>query len=119
MAITGTRYVLAVQNLAVSEQYYQEKLGFTSEWKIGGWHQLRRDHFVVMLGECSDDVAAFDTRNHSYFGYVDVVDIDDLHAELSAKGVHIMYPLKSQPWGQREFGICTIDGHRIMFGQAL
>jgi uncharacterized glyoxalase superfamily protein PhnB len=117
--ITGTRHVLAVQDLETSVRYYQEKLGFTSDWAVGGWRQLSRDNFVVMLGECSDDVAAFDTRNHAYFGYVDVEGVDALHAELVAKGVEIHYPLQSQPWGQREFGIRTVDGHRIIFGEAL
>jgi hypothetical protein len=31
----------------------------------------------------------------------------------------VIKPLKSEPWGMREFGIKTIDGHRIMIGQDL
>jgi uncharacterized glyoxalase superfamily protein PhnB len=117
--ITGTRYVLAVKDLAKSAAFYENQLGFTTLWKIGGWQQLCRETFIVMLGECPDDRSAFETRNHSYFAYVDVADIDALHQELSEKNVDIVYPLGDKPWGQREFGICTIDGHRIMFGQAI
>lgn len=116
--INSTRYVLAVQDLAKSATFYQEKLGFASDWHIGGWHQLSRGACTVMLGECPDDRSAFETRNHSYFAYIDVSDIDALHEELRLKNVDIVYPLGDKPWGQREFGICTIDGHRIMFGQA-
>jgi uncharacterized glyoxalase superfamily protein PhnB len=119
MPITATRYVLAVKNLARSVAFYQEKLGCTTDWAYDGWHQLRREHFVVMLGECTDDREAHETRNHSYFAYVEVVDIDALHDELAAKGVQIIYPLGDRPWGQREFGICTVDGHRMMFGQGI
>jgi catechol 2,3-dioxygenase-like lactoylglutathione lyase family enzyme len=117
--IKNTRYVLAVKDLEKSARYYQEKLGFQTDWAEGGWHQLSRETFVVMLGECSDDLAAFETRNHSYFAYVQVESTDGLHRELVAKGVDIMYPLRSQPWGMREFGICTVDGHRIMFGEPI
>lgn len=118
-SILETRYVLAVQQLEASVHYYQEKLGFTTDWAYPGWCQLRRGSFVVMLGECPDDRSAFETRNHSYFAYIQVEGIDELYQELVAKEVNIHYPLGSKPWGMREFGIITIDGHRIMFGQAL
>lgn len=118
-AIVETRYVLAVQNLAASVAHYQEKLGFTTDWAYDGWQQLRRGSFVVMLGECTDDRSAFETRNHSYFAYVQVEGVDELFKELATKGANIHYPLGSKPWGMREFGVITIDGHRIMFGQQL
>jgi uncharacterized glyoxalase superfamily protein PhnB len=74
---------------------------------------------MVMLGECPDDRSAFETRNHSYFAYIDVVNIDLLFSELLEKGVDIMTPPANKDWGQREFAIRTIDGHRIMFGQEI
>ena len=30
-----------------------------------------------------------------------------------------MKQLTDEPWGMREFGIKTIDGHRMMFGEDL
>lgn len=117
--ITGTRYVLAVQDLAKSAAYYQQQLGFTSLWTDGGWHFLSREKFFVMLGECSDDRSAFETRNHSYFAYIDVENIDALYQEYQSKEVEIHNKIENKPWGQREFSVRTIDGHRIMFGEAL
>jgi uncharacterized glyoxalase superfamily protein PhnB len=99
--------------------HYQEKLGFTTDWAYDGWHQLRRGSFVVMLGECPDDRSAHETRNHSYFAYVQVEGVDELYQELVGRGANIHYPLGSKPWGMREFGVITVDGHRIMFAQAL
>jgi hypothetical protein len=28
-------------------------------------------------------------------------------------------PPQARPWGMREFAVTTIDGHRIMIGQAM
>lgn len=117
--ITGTRYVLAVKNLEASARFYEEKLGFATHWKVGGWQQLYREKFIVLLGECSDDRSAFETRNHAYFAYVDVANIDALFEEFRDKQVEITSAPEDKPWGQREFGIRTIDGHRIMFGEGL
>lgn len=117
--ITGTRYVLAVKNLQESADYYQTQLGFESLWADGGWHFLRRGKFFVMLGECADDRSAFETRNHSYFAYIDVESIDSLYEEYSSRKIDILSKIENKPWGQREFSVRTIDGHRIMFGEAI
>jgi catechol 2,3-dioxygenase-like lactoylglutathione lyase family enzyme len=117
--ILGTRYVLVVKDLAASSKYYETKLGFNTCWSGEGWHFLQRGKFMVMLGECRDDVSAFETNNHSYFAYVEVDNIDHLHAEYLSKDVEILSELTDKPWGQREFAIRTIDGHRIMFGQEI
>lgn len=34
-----------------------------------------------------------------------------------ASGAEFTQELSDKPWGKREFGIRTIDGHRLMFGQ--
>lgn len=117
--ILATRYVLAVKELKKSANYYKNQLGFKSLWSGEGWHFLKRDRFIVMLGECPDDKSAFETRNHSYFAYLDVADIDTLFAEFASKEVEILKGVEDTPWGQREFAIRTIDGHRIMFGQEI
>lgn len=119
IGIIGTRYVLAVKDLATSADYYINKLGFKTVWVEGGWHLLYRDRFVVMLGECPDDRSAFETLNHSYFAYIDVMNIDALHDELKLNNVDLLSDLTNEPWGQREFSIRTIDGHRIRFGQKI
>jgi uncharacterized glyoxalase superfamily protein PhnB len=57
-----------------------------------------------------------DLGDHSYFAYIEVSGIDDLHEEFAGRGVELIKPLRDEPWGMREFGIRTVDGHRIMFG---
>lgn len=117
--ITGVRYVLAVKDLEKSGNFYTSKLGFKTLWKGRGWHFLSREKFTVMLGECPDDRSAFETVNHSYFAYIDVENIDALHREFKTNEVEILSDLTNEPWGQREFSIRTIDGHRIRFGEEI
>ena len=117
--ILSTRYVLAVNDLDLSANFYEDKLGFETIWSGEGWHFLKRESFVVMLGECSDDRSAFETKNHSYFAYIDVKNIDELYDEFVNKGVEILAKPENKLWNQREFAIRTIDGHRIMFGEEL
>lgn len=117
--ITGLRYVLAVKDLGKSAAYYANKLGFKSLWKGEGWHFLGREKFIVMLGECPDDRSAFETANHSYFAYVDVENVDVLYREFKSREVDILSEPTDEPWGQREFAIRTIDGHRIRFGEEI
>ena len=117
--INGSRYVLAVKDLDRSAGFYKDKLGFRTVWADDGWHFLARDSIRIMIGECPDDVSAFETGCHSYFGYFDTENIDDLYAECLSRGIEVVSKLADKPWGQREFAIRTIDGHRITFGQAM
>ena len=116
-ALTDLRCVLAVKSLAISVAFYREVLGFSVDFEVPGWAFLSRDRFRVMLGECADAIAAHETGDHSYFAYVTVDGVDALYRELVAKGVSLVQELADKPWGMREFGVRTPDGHRIMFGQ--
>ena len=116
--IVASRCVLAVPNLAASTRFYMDVLGFTRDFGDGtdGWSFLSRDHFRLALGECPDAIPPGDLGDHSYFVYLTIEGLDDFHDELSARGVEIISRLQDKPWGQREFGIRTPDGHRIMLG---
>lgn len=116
--IIGSRCVLAVRDLGASTEYYTNVLGFSREpIDAAGWSFLCRDGFRLMLGECPDERPASELGNHSYFVYLEVEDIDGLHEELGGRGVDVIQGLADKPWGMREFGIRTIDGHRILFGE--
>ena len=38
------------------------------------------------------------------------------YEEVVARGAEIIKPLRDEPWRMREFGLRTVDGHRIIFG---
>jgi uncharacterized glyoxalase superfamily protein PhnB len=118
--LTHPRYVIAVPNLARSAAFYRDVLGFTvHEMGDPGWRWFERDACVILAGECPDAMPPAALGDHSYFAYVQVEDIDALHAELTGRGVELIKPLRDEPWGMREFGVRTIDGHRMMFGESV
>lgn len=111
------KFVIAVPDLRRSATFYQDVLGFEVR-EIGdpGWRFFTRDQVVVMAGECPDAQPAEELGDHSWFAYVELDDIDDFYASVTEKGATVTKPLASEPWGMKEFGIRTVDGHRIMFG---
>jgi Glyoxalase/Bleomycin resistance protein/Dioxygenase superfamily len=117
--IAGGRYVLAVKNLGNSIAFYIDSLGFTLLWQEDGWGFVVRDTCQIMLGECPEDVEAFETGSHSYFAYLETENIESLYEELANKNLKILGPMEDKPWRMREFGIETIDGHRMMFGMEI
>ena len=117
--IVGTRYVLAVNDLEAAVIYYVEKLGFNIVNQYPGWTFLARGSFFLMLGECPNEKSAHEIGDHSYFAYVDVIDAKSLYEEYKSKNVEFIKNLSDESWGMREFGVKTLDGHRIMFGQSL
>ncbi len=72
-----------------------------------------------MLGECPDEKPASELGDHSYVAYLVVDGIDELYADVTSRGAAVLSPPVSEPWGTREFGIRTPDGHRIRFGEPI
>jgi uncharacterized glyoxalase superfamily protein PhnB len=116
--IVNSWCVLAVRDLEISTRYYTDVLGFSHDpIHAEGWSFLSRDSFRVMLGECRDEKPASDLGNHSYFAYWNVDDVDQFYQEIVAKGALVTSKPSNKPWGLREFGLRTPDGHRITCGQ--
>lgn len=115
--ITETLYVLAVPSLARSAEFYRDVLGFEVR-EIGdpGWRMFVKDACRIMAGECPDAIAPRDLGDHSYFAYLVVDDVDAYHDRVLARRTEIVKSLHDEPWGMREFGLRTADGHRIMIG---
>jgi uncharacterized glyoxalase superfamily protein PhnB len=57
------------------------------------------------------------SRTTSYFGYLRVDDADGYYQDLLTKGVKINSPIENKPWGMREFGVESPEGHRVTIGQ--
>jgi uncharacterized glyoxalase superfamily protein PhnB len=117
--LTNVRCVLAVLDLDSSVEYYTRTLGMSIDFTAPGWAFLSRGSWRLMLGHCADAISAHELGDHSYFVYVTVAGIDELFREITEKGATLTQPLADKPWGMREFGVRTPEGHRIMFGEEL
>lgn len=117
--ILQNHYVLAVHDVRRSAQFYVEMLGFRIVNEPPGWIFVARDNCMIMLGECPDDMAAGELGCHSYFAYLRVADADAYYQHLKAKGADVISEIKDEPWNMREFGLRTVDGHRIKIGNCL
>ncbi|HTH37096.1 MAG TPA: VOC family protein [Pyrinomonadaceae bacterium] len=115
--VVHTRHVLAVKDLMIEAAYYIDQLGFKRDFTAPGWEFLSFGEFKVMLGECSDEMTAEATGNHSWFAHALVQNVDDVYHEFIDRGAKILSPIANEPWGIRDFTVVTPDGHRIVFGQ--
>lgn len=116
--ILQNHHVLAVHDVRKSAQFYVDILGFTIVSEPAGWIFVKKDDCMIMLGECPNDMHPSELGCHNYFAYLKVDDVDAYHAQVERAGVQVEPPA-DMPWGMREFGIKTPDGHRIRIGQTV
>lgn len=116
--ILKTRFVIAVPNLQTSAAFYRDVLGFTIH-PIPDPRLLiyAQGNCEILAGECPDAIPPGELGDHRFFAYLEVDDIASYHANVVARGADISKTLREEPWGMREFGVRTADGHLIMFGQ--
>ena len=120
MPIQRTMFVIAVADLFRSAAFYRDVLGFEiRELGDPGWKMYVLDECRIMAGHCPDAVPAVQLGDHSYFAYLVVDDVDAFHKRVIPAGAEIIKALATEPWGMREFGLRTVDGHRMMVGQEL
>jgi catechol 2,3-dioxygenase-like lactoylglutathione lyase family enzyme len=117
--ILQNHYVLAVHDVKKSARFYVDVLGFAIVSEPTGWIFVKRDHCLIMLGECPDDMHPSELGCHNYFGYLRVDDVDAFYSQVKRAGGELLSEPADKPWGMREFGVRSPDGHRIMIGQSV
>lgn len=118
--IQRTLFVLAVPDFETSTTFYRDALGFEiQEMGDPGWRMYVRDNCRIMAGECPDAIPPAELGDHSYFAYLVVDDVDAEYQRVREYGAEIRKTLRDEPWGMREFGVRTSDGHRLMIGQEI
>jgi len=114
--ISKTRFVIAVPDLKLSAAFYRDVLGFRIHTIADpGWLFYTSGDCTIMAGECPDAIPPRKLGDHSYFAYLQIDEIDSFYASVAASGAEITKTIRDEPWGMKEFGLVTVDGHRIMF----
>jgi uncharacterized glyoxalase superfamily protein PhnB len=115
--ITSAIPMIAVTNSTRSEDYYCRVLGFK---KMSAYPPdapspdpryiaLMRDGVWLHLQSYKPQ------RAGSTDAFFWVTDVDQLHAELAARGATVQLPPTDQSWGIREMGIRDPDGNVLGF----
>ena len=114
--VTKTRFVIAVPDLQKSSAFYRDVLGFAVHAiPDPGFLFYTSGACTIFAGQCPNAISPADLGDHSYFAYLEIGDIDSYYSSVQEKGAKVCKPICNGPWGMREFGLVTADGHRIMF----
>jgi predicted enzyme related to lactoylglutathione lyase len=101
--ILQNHYVLAVHDVRRSAAFYTDVLGFRVVNEPPGWVFVAKDHCMIMLGECPEDMPASDLGCHSYFAYLRVADADTYYQHVKACGAAVL----SCPRSRTSLGECA------------
>lgn len=111
-----------VNNLANAIAFYEDRLGFTTDFVYGDFYAcVSRDGAPIHL-KCAPMLDA--ERAHRKAGehldaFVAVSGIGALHDEMVGRGATITKPLGERPWGTLDFYVEDPDGYILCFSEAV
>lgn len=111
-----------VPDFAAALAFFEEVLGFETLFRMSDYAYLEREGVGMrILQNHGEDGAPPGNRRFAY--YIDVRDVDALHAELKPKLDALppgdVHGPADKPYGQRELLVLAPDGNLIAFGQAI
>lgn len=113
--MVGSATVFVVADIGASLAYYRDVLGFEVTFEYG-----QPQSYACL---CRDDVdlhllaAAVTKRSAGQGGLcIFVRDVDQLYAELSARGARLLNRPEDRDYGMRDFDAVDADGNQLTFG---
>ena len=115
--------ILICDDVQLSIRFYEDILGFTVVDRMDavgrtGWASIRKDDVQLMLA--SPDYMPIPEKAEGrlsqamFYFYPD--DVEQLHAEISNKGMNPS-KIETRLYGMKEFELIDPDGHVLVFGQ--
>jgi uncharacterized glyoxalase superfamily protein PhnB len=119
--------MISVDSVDALRQFYVEKLGFSHMMGVVGkdgqfdFCTIVRDGAKIMLMRPQEvvDGARASSAKRAVEIYLEVSDVDGLHAEVQKRGVAITLPLETQWWGDRTFAVIDPYGYQVWFYQTV
>ena len=113
---------LHVDDLDKALAFFNDILGFETRYRADGYAYVHRETAGIrILQNEGSDGAPPGNRRFAY--YIDVRDVDALHAELRPKLDTLppgdVHGPADKPYGQRELLVLSPDGNLLAFGQAI
>ncbi|MBR0709804.1 bleomycin resistance protein [Bradyrhizobium liaoningense] len=113
--MVGSATVFVVSDITASLAYYRDVLGFEVTFEYG----QPPSYACLCRGEVGLHllVAAATKRLPGQGGLcVFVRDVDELYAELSARGARLLNRPEDRDYGMRDFDVVDADGNQLTFG---
>ncbi len=111
-----------VPDLKAAVAFFTDILGFRCVIQFSDYAYVHRETVGFRLLQNKDSDGA-PPGNRRFCYYIDVKDVDALHAELLPKLNTLpkrdVYGLVNQEYGQREFMVLAPDGNLLAFGQEI
>lgn len=108
--LTSTVPVLPVRDIGEAIAFYQQRLGFALAFQQGDYAGVSRDQAMLHLDGVVNAGAGMVTCR------VETSGVDDLYAELEPRGViDPAEPIRTTPWGARQFSVLDSSGNRLTF----
>ena len=120
--------ILVYEDIAAGHDFLVEAFGFTS----GGVHrdaegkpihaEVRAGDVVIWLHRVAAELNLVSPRSMSAASsglVVQVKDVDGHYERARAHGAHLESEPQDMPYGQREYGVRDVEGHRWWFSAPL
>lgn len=112
MEVLNSRLLLRPSDLGRSLAFYRDTLGLAVYREFGDGDQ-RGVVFFIGGGFLEVSGRAETTATPNLALWLQVRDVDATHDELAAKGVKVLRPPVTEPWGLREMWVADPDGLRL------
>ena len=110
---------LPMRDKAVTKDYYLNKLGFQlfGDNDFDGYLMVYKDKIQIHFFEFKE----LDPNENYGQVYIRTNGIDKLYRSFLDKkiSIHPNGPLKTKPWGQREFSLLDPDKNLLTFGESI
>lgn len=115
MKVTTTTVSLTVEDVAASQKFFTEHLGYQEAMAAEGFASLSREDEAadIVLLRRGSEVLPEEQRNQHAAGLIVAFTVSDLEAEekrLRAAGANITMPLRKEPWGEHLFQLTDPNG---------
>ena len=111
-----------VKDFQAALAYYCGPLGFHPLFVYGDipfYAHVARDEAILAIRHVTRPVIDHTAGEALLSAFVEVADVDALHASLQAAGAHIRQAPRDEPWAMRSLIVSDLDANLICFASHL
>lgn len=112
--LTGSSPILVAADVPATVKFYTDVLGFESSWLWGDpvtFGGAGSGKVTIMFSHQPEPIGKLE--GHQL--WIDVEDVDSLHALHLERGAMIISPIEDKPWGRREYTVRDPNGYHLRF----